>query len=627
MPNLNSLIARSIIAYTKGLNSHVPLSDPSGEAWCQNAADSFVSRSLSAGEQAEYKTIIHLIEVADNLRKQTLLEESRQIIELAKEHLSKNTCSDLLQLLGTARIAQAESELNFQLRNDHAVRDCIHLSLQNYQALEQKYTLPFLHLYKLQQVLLWIRACTETGSESHAIGLAQEAVEYLLGYRKELSFSGGWLSSPVQDIPEQSRYALIAQFASEAGCILSRQSDQHASALFLQFHAWELFAHHEHLQEIYEWGILKKAYLEKDFETFLTNCIPFLKSGRRETLLWDTTVLDLCRCCQILRPQQTADFLSKVSENTGEMREIPPGGYALPTDVYYKRIFVVKNDSYPAFVLPSELRSLLINIAARPAAEESCPGPAARRFHAYNVGMPRSGCSSIMALFSNYRSIAEYKERESVELITAWKDGWIAEETLCKYIHYRHEIGQLEMDTASFNHFYLHILVKEFPQARFIFTIRDCYTWVNSFLKMISRWKKHFLDIGQNMPDWMINYGRVLFGEYDWDWFNSYEALQEQLDPLVDMFIKSWADYNLRILDLLPKERTLLIRTSEISKSQAKLADFMGIPFESITEHHHINSAPDKIDLLESFGRSKFRVLSDKYEQQVRERIEMFLCR
>jgi hypothetical protein len=178
------------------------------------------------------------------------------------------------------------------------------------------------------------------------------------------------------------------------------------------------------------------------------------------------------------------------------------------------------------------------------------------------------------------------------------------------------------MDTASFNHFYLHILVKEFPQAKFIFTIRDCYSWVNSFLRMISRWKKHFLDIGLDMPDWMLNYGRILFGEYDWNWFNSYQALQEHLDPLVEMFIKSWGNLNKRILDLLPPERSLILRTSDISRSQTKLADFIGIPAATLTEHHHINMAPDSINILEDYDREKFDELCYHYAKPVIDRLE-----
>ncbi len=626
MPNINSLLVQSIMACRKGRYLPVPLAEQDGNVSCRKLTESVINNSLSPADQEVYKTIIHLIGLGTNLRRQTLFIDSREAFRTASEYLHKNAKSDLLQVLGTARIAQAESELDFQLKNYRLAQDSILKSLQNYRLLEQEHTLSFLHINRLQQVLLWLRTCMETGAEEQAVYLAQQAITYLCGYGEQLSIGKGWSSSLVQAIPEPSRYALIAQFASEVGCMLSRQAHRQAGELFDQFSAWEYFDGHGYLQEIYAWGRLKKAYLKQDFQSFLTYCIPFLESGRKETLLWDTTVLDLCRCCKTLRPRQTVDFLEDVSKNTSQMWDIPPGGYSLPTEIYYKRIFVIKEHSFPAFVLPNELRCLLENVADGPVNKTKSPGRIERRFHAYNVGLPRSGCSSVMALFGNYKSIAEYKERESVELITAWKDGWINEETLRSYIRYRHEIGQLEMDTASFNHFYLHILIKEFPQAKFIFTVRDCYTWVNSFLKMISRWKKHFLDIGQDMPDWMLNYGRILFGEYDWQWFNSYEDLQEHLDPLVEMFIKSWAEYNSRVLNILPPERSIIIRTSEISCSQAKLADFVGVPTDSITENHHINIAPDKIDLLKDFDREKFDAICLKYGHKVIDRTELNNC-
>ena len=123
MPNINSLLARSIMAYQKGLNSPVSLSDQFDQTLSQETIDTFVSSSLPTGDQAVYKTIMHLIGVAANLRKQTLLIESRQILEQAKAHFSKNTSSDLLQLLGTACIAQAESELCFQLQDYQAATE------------------------------------------------------------------------------------------------------------------------------------------------------------------------------------------------------------------------------------------------------------------------------------------------------------------------------------------------------------------------------------------------------------------------------------------------------------------------------------------------------------------------
>jgi len=571
MPNLNGLLAKCMMAYRQGLNKPVPLLDETGKASLKEQTDTYITR-LSDGHQQVYKTVMYLLNLADNLKEQKLTEACNNTLNEACRELKEKEVSWPTRLLCSAFILQARAELSFGLKNYRRTRKYILKALSVVQLLEQEYSMDFLHVLRISQVLLYIRACRVSGEANLAIRLCGEAISYLEGVDIHPQISGGWEQSLVRLIHEPSRQALSALFASEAGMAFATLPEEQAFELFSGFNAWKYFS--GPLKEIYDWGEMKSAYLNKDYTSFLTLCAGFLKTGRKETLLWDTTVLDLCHVCHLLKPLQTAEFLKEVSINAGRMYDVPPGGYSLPTQISYKRIFVLKQQSYPAFVLPQELKELLIAIhpSQSDTYTDSTSGSAGksdglprglktepRRFHAYNVGLPRSGCSSIMALFSNYRSVAEYKERESVELITAWKDGWISESTLREYIQYRHEIGQLEMDTASFNHFYLHILINEFPEAKFIYTIRDCYSWVNSFLRMISRWKKHFLDIGQNMPDWMLNYGRILFGEYDWNWFNSYEDLLKNLDPLVEMFIRF---YHLKDPSLLKPRRSHAVSLS-----------------------------------------------------------------
>lgn len=634
MSKLNAQLSKCIMAYRQGLNQPVPMMDEAENVSLKKLTEATISNSVSSEDQKVYNTIMHLVNLAGNLQAQNLLHACKDILYKARKELKRKAVCRMLRLLCCASIFQAQAELYFQLQQYRRTEKNILKALYVTQVLEQDYSMAFLHVLRLQQVLLYIRVNRSMGEAIPAIKLCEEAISYLAGYCGSLQISQGWAQSLVQLIPDSTRQALIAQFASEAGTVLVQQPEEQSAAIFSSFHVWKYFNDQDYLKELYDWGELKSAYLMKDYSTFLTLCANFLKCGRKETLLWDTTVVDLCRCCRLLKPTQTAKFLNEVSVNTENIRDVPPGGYSLPTQIWYKRLFVLKQQSYPAFVPSQELKALLISskdeVMACSSGSVRKPlentgiraggyaqaVPVSRRFHAYNVGLPRSGCSSVMALFSNYNSVAEYKERESVELITAWKDGWISDCTLREYILVRHEAGQLEMDTASFNHFYLHILTDAFPDAKFIFTIRDCYSWVNSFLRMISRWRKHFLDIGQEMPDWMLNYGRILFGEYDWSWFNSYEQLLKNLDPLVEMFIKSWAELNFKILTLLPPDRSLIIKTPEISKSQSKLAEFIGIPVQNLTEHHHINMAPDSVNLLQHYDQKKFDALYHQYTSE-----------
>ncbi len=43
----------------------------------------------------------------------------------------------------------------------------------------------------------------------------------------------------------------------------------------------------------------------------------------------------------------------------------------------------------------------------------------------------------------------------------------------------------LELNSSWINYFLLEMLIDEYPQAKFIFTIRDCYSWLDSILNQL----------------------------------------------------------------------------------------------------------------------------------------------
>jgi len=45
------------------------------------------------------------------------------------------------------------------------------------------------------------------------------------------------------------------------------------------------------------------------------------------------------------------------------------------------------------------------------------------------------------------------------------------------------------------------VLAEEFPDAKFIFVIRDCWSWLDSLLNMV-------LTLGPGMSDWMVEHCR-----------------------------------------------------------------------------------------------------------------------
>lgn len=239
-----------------------------------------------------------------------------------------------------------------------------------------------------------------------------------------------------------------------------------------------------------------------------------------------------------------------------------------------------------------------------------------RRFRAYNVGIAKTGTQSLAALFRRYKSGHEFMFQETVQLIARQHEGLISDQLFRRHILHRDQVGGLEMDSASINHFYLDILMEEFPEAKFIFTIRDCYSWLNSFLN-------HVVRFSAMMPAGELMYGRVIVGrEFDLTAISSPESVVQRLPEYLDGLLGYWSQSNQRILDLLPKQRSLVLRTHEISGAVEELANFIGVPPDSLdVKVQHVNHASTKFDFLRAMERNLLEEYSVIHCQELMARL------
>jgi hypothetical protein len=228
-----------------------------------------------------------------------------------------------------------------------------------------------------------------------------------------------------------------------------------------------------------------------------------------------------------------------------------------------------------------------------------------RRFRAYNVGIAKSGTTSIAGIFSKYRAAHEFMFPETTKAISDYKTGLISKEEFIGFMRFRDQKGNLEMDSSSFNFNYVDILVDEYPDAKFIATIRDCYSWLDSILNMLL-----VLDI----KDWMIDFGSRSFGiSVTRDMISSRENIIRALPHMLDGLLKYWAGGQQFSLDNLPEKGSLVIRTEQISGSLNRIADFLEIPEDTLVrEKRHLFKAVKKINILHDM---EFDLLKEKFEE------------
>lgn len=588
----NKLLANAIVCYRFGKTQPITMSPgTTGELYIE-ISENLIQERLPAAAHQVYVNVRDVSRVGVRLANQAEFDAAQVSFRQASETLDAQAESEELRLLGVSRVAQAEAYLTSLTGAWDRAQALIYKALDNDEILETQYGYTLFHIQRIHLLHLLLRVEIGAGRPFQAVITADQILQYLNGSLERLPIGGHWGQERVDAVPVAFRNGMLARTTSEVGILLAKQSVAEARRLWSAFPSWSGFDQHAAVSEIYDWGRVKEAFLQEDTSAFLERAASFLAAGRRETLLWYTTVLDLCTCCQALRPAQTRGFRQEVAQDAVHMSVLPSP------------------------LLPSNLRRMLQHNGDCPTGLSPSNG-LSRRFHAYNVGLPRTGTSSIATLFGQYRSVTEFKEQETVEHIVAWQGGGLSAEAFRDYVLRRDGEGQLEMDSASFNHFYLDILVDMFPQAKFVFTMRDCYSWINSFLSLLLRWRQRFLTRGLEMPAWMTDYGRLLFGDFSWAGFASSEALRASVPDLVEPFIRCWSIYNLRVLERLPPERSLIIRTHDLSHRLDELATFIGVPRTSLTRVDHMGINPDPVDWLCQMDRTAFDACCARYGSEV----------
>lgn len=225
-----------------------------------------------------------------------------------------------------------------------------------------------------------------------------------------------------------------------------------------------------------------------------------------------------------------------------------------------------------------------------------------RHFQAYCVGTAKSGTHSIAAIFSkNYRAAHEPNSEEFIDLLFAVWNGSREPKHLRRYIKERDKRLWLEIDSSQLNYFVLDILVQEFPKAKFILTIRDCYSWLDSLINhQLAR------DCSQN---W-YKLRDVRFKGKSTEYAPEEEILARHNLYTLDGYLSYWAKHNKDILAKVPNHKLLIVKTNEISSKVAKISDFLGVNFDELNTQ---NLIPLKLKVsLISYRKLTARFLKKK---------------
>ena len=222
-----------------------------------------------------------------------------------------------------------------------------------------------------------------------------------------------------------------------------------------------------------------------------------------------------------------------------------------------------------------------------------------RNFHIYCIGAAKTGTKSIANIFSlNFRSGHEPMYIEFTDVLERRRYGEISDYQLAHWFRKRDWMLWLECESSHPLAWFCDILNKTFTKAKFILTVRDCYSWLDSIIN------QHLNYVWEEKS---IKLRNILF---DNDSEHETSTLKTFGLYTLNGYLSYWADLNNLVLKSIPAEKLLVVPTHNIINNIESFANFAGVTVNCLDkERYHSHKVIKKHNLLDNIDRS---LIADK---------------
>tara|TARA_A100001391_G_scaffold34822_1_gene19009 strand:+ start:586 stop:1248 length:663 start_codon:yes stop_codon:yes gene_type:complete len=215
-------------------------------------------------------------------------------------------------------------------------------------------------------------------------------------------------------------------------------------------------------------------------------------------------------------------------------------------------------------------------------------------------------------MLSNYRSAHEPAAAVSTHQIMLHESGCRSDAHFGRFLNLRDRFLNLEFEASHFLVYACKLLPRLFPQAKFIFTIRDPLSWIlsernqnRSTLRSNGLWREYEL----------FRYD----GTKPWD---RQKTINNDIFT-VEQYIIYWKFHCSSVLDSIPRDQLLIVPTRKIDTMLGEITDFVEIPVSSIQRSNAHRSNKQK-----SYSQEKDcvdeRVVKDSCQAFIESRLSEF---
>ncbi|MGB8701974.1 MAG: sulfotransferase [Thermosynechococcaceae cyanobacterium] len=246
-----------------------------------------------------------------------------------------------------------------------------------------------------------------------------------------------------------------------------------------------------------------------------------------------------------------------------------------------------------------------------------------RRFRAYCIGAAKTGTTTISLMFEpSYRSCHEPEASLVLEKVLDYWNGKIDRRRLASYIRHRDRRLGLEMDASHLNAPLMDSLLQVYEDAKFILTIRDCYSWLDS---LFNHHGPVYRSLGNRKSfqtaKWTRFYNHI-YGSEKFQYSSQENLLREYNLYTLDGYFSYWAEHNRRAIKIIPPSKLLILRTQDIDNKSNEIEAFLNISKGSLKPKVRGNTRDktQKLNLLSQLDQDFVEAKANQYCQDLMQR-------
>lgn len=239
-----------------------------------------------------------------------------------------------------------------------------------------------------------------------------------------------------------------------------------------------------------------------------------------------------------------------------------------------------------------------------------------RRLHLYGVGTGKTGTHSVAAVFErDYRAGHEAEAKELMELLFEIWAGERPRSELGPYLRDRDRRLDLEVDADLVYGEVVGELVELFADARFVLTVREPWPWLDSMTNH---------SLARPTASHWARWRDVRFRADELARPPEEQAWAERGLYTLEGYLGSWARHNRLVLDAVPPERLLVIRTEDLGRRLGDLARFAGVDVQTLdADRVHSFPAAGRFDAVDDLDPDYVQDTIDRLCGEVLARLGM----